>query len=75
MFKVGHAHGGMGKVRVDSEKGFQVCETFIIMSEDLSTLVLSEIYVREIGSHSETFSYFFIAPILSEINFWDSRST
>ena len=48
MFKVGHAHGGMGKVRVDSEKGFQVCETFI-MSEDLSTLVLSEIYVREMG--------------------------
>ena len=56
MFKVGHAHGGMGKVRVDSEKGFQVCETFIIMSEDLSTLVLSEIYVREIGSCSVEFS-------------------
>ena len=29
VFKVGHAHAGMGKVKVESEKGFQVNKLFM----------------------------------------------
>ena len=30
MFKVGHAHAGMGKVKVESEKGFQVSSSYFM---------------------------------------------
>ena len=34
VFKVGHAHAGMGKVKVESEKGFQVSSSYFMHDID-----------------------------------------
>ena len=47
MFKVGHAHGGMGKVRVDNEKGFQVSQNYenVILQQINIMDIMKEIFV------------------------------
>ena len=50
VFKIGHAHGGLGKVRVENSGGFQVMMMMIVMTIMMMRMMMM---MREAWAKSE----------------------